>query len=840
MNELQQLNPQQMEAATFGDGPLLILAGAGSGKTRVLTNRIAWLISEKKVEPWNILAITFTNKAAGEMRERVDAQIGFGADGVWVATFHSTCGRILRRFADMIGYRQNFTIYDGDDQKQVMKQVCKSLKIDTGVYKEKMFLSVISSGKDELLDPVQFAASAAGDPDMVRIARVYTAYQHELRRNNAMDFDDMIMQTVRLFRECPDVLAYYQNRFRYIMVDEYQDTNTAQFHLVSLLAGAHGNLCVVGDDDQSIYSFRGANIQNILSFEEVYPDAKVVRLEQNYRSTPDILEAANAVISHNRGRKKKRLWTENPDGPRISHVVVPNAYEEADFVARDIAKETGLGTFRNSDIAILYRTNAQSRILEEKLLMAGIPYQIIGGINFYARKEIKDLLSYLRAIDNPGDDVSMHRIINVPKRGIGATTITKLDTYAAVNELSFSDALDRSRDIPGIGRGSSRTAEFAKLMQSLRREAGKLSVRGLLDRIIEKTGYVEELKLEGTEDAKDRIRNIDELINKVVSYEENTPEASLSSFLQEVSLIADIDSMDNGDGRVLLMTLHSAKGLEFPAVYMTGMEEGLFPSSMALFGEHPDEGIEEERRLCYVGITRARRRLTLTSARMRMNRGERDYHNVSRFIDEIPQELLDTRELESYSGESSFRQRSGYTGGGRYSRFDGSGGGSRRGYDQDSGFGSGSRRGYDRDSGFDGGSRRGYDRDSGFDGGSRRGFDWDNGFGSEVREEYGQDSGSGSASGGFGLPSDSGNSGSGAKKGRKSLFGTPLQMSKGAPKKAESLNYAVGDLVTHVKFGEGTVKAITDVGRDYQVTVDFEKAGTRKIMAAFAKLEKKK
>lgn len=634
-----KLNPMQQEAVFQTEGPVLILAGAGSGKTRVLTHRTAYLIEEKEVNPYNIMAITFTNKAAGEMRERIDDMVGFGSESIWVATFHSTCVRILRRFIDRLGYDNNFTIYDSDDQKTLMKDICKRLQIDTKLYKEKALLNVISSAKNELISPEEFTLNAGGDFGLKKQANVYQEYQAELKKNNALDFDDLIFKTVELFQLNPDVLDSWQERFRYIMVDEYQDTNTAQFMLIKLLAGKYKNLCVVGDDDQSIYKFRGANIHNILNFEKVYPDAKVIKLEQNYRSTQNILNAANGVIQNNLGRKRKTLWTDNDEGEKIAFQQFDTAYEEADYIVSDIATQVRHGEYQYKDCAILYRTNAQSRIFEEKFVKGNIPYKIVGGVNFYARKEIKDLLAYLKTIDNARDDLAVRRIINVPKRGIGATTIGRVQDYATANNLSFYNSMKLAEDIPSIGKSATKIKPFVTFIQTMRSKVEFLSISQLLQEIIEETGYVAELEADGTEEALARIENIDELISKVVAYEEEQEAPTLSGFLEEVALVADIDSLEENSDYVVLMTLHSAKGLEFPLVYLAGMEDGLFPSYMTITSDDKTE-IEEERRLCYVGITRAMKRLNLTCARQRMIRGETQYNKVSRFVHEIPTELL--------------------------------------------------------------------------------------------------------------------------------------------------------------------------------------------------------
>ena len=736
------LNDRQKEAVLHTDGPLLILAGAGSGKTRVLTHRIAYLIAEKGVNPWNILAITFTNKAAHEMRERVDKIAGSEGGSVWVSTFHSTCVRILRRHIDRLGYDNNFTIYDADDQKTLIKEICRKMNIDTKKVKERALLAQISHAKDELLNPDEMEMNAGADFNQKRAAQVYREYQAALRRNNALDFDDLICKTVELFQNCGDVLQSYQERFRYIMVDEYQDTNTAQFKFVSLLASRCENLCVVGDDDQSIYRFRGANIGNILGFERVFPDAKVIRLEQNYRSTQNILNAANGVIANNTERKEKTLWTENPEGEKIHFRQFMNGYEEAEFVVGDIARRHREGTAEYHNCAVLYRTNAQSRLFEEKCLLANIPYKIVGGVNFYARKEIKDLLCYLKTVDNAADDLAVRRILNVPKRGIGATTVGRIQDYADMMNISFYDALRVAEEVPSIGRSLSKVDGFVTFIQSLKSKAQAYSVSELLEEIIDLTGYVDELKAEDTEESRARVENIDELISKTVSYEETMKaenrEATLSGFLEEIALIADIDSVDENQDYVVLMTLHSAKGLEFPYVYLAGMEDGMFPSSMCIFSGDQSE-LEEERRLCYVGITRAMKELTMTSAQQRMVRGETQYNRVSRFVREIPRELVD--------------------------------------------------------------------------------------LGHTVQEHKPK------------IPETKSPLNSYLQM-KKSFHTKAFQPQNFKVTKADSLDYGVGDTVRHIKFGVGIVKDIVEGGRDYEVTVDFDKVGVKKMFAAFAKLKK--
>lgn len=636
----EKMNDMQMQAICQTEGPVLILAGAGSGKTRVLTHRAAYLIEEKGVNPYHIMAITFTNKAAGEMRERIDDIVGYGSESIWVSTFHSACVRILRRYINRIGYDTNFTIYDADDQKQLMKDICKRLQIDTKLYKEKFFLNAISHAKDELVDTAAYQKKAADDYEKQLIAKVYVEYQQMLHKNNALDFDDLIMKTVELFQSDSEVLNSYQERLRYLMVDEYQDTNTAQFNLIRLLASKYENLCVVGDDDQSIYKFRGANIQNILNFEYYFPNAVVIKLEQNYRSTQNILDAANGVIANNFGRKEKALWTQNDAGDKIVLKQFETGEDEAAYIASDIQTKIREQGLRYQDCAVLYRTNAQSRLFEEKFIISNIPYKIVGGVNFYARKEIKDLLSYLKTIDNARDDLAVRRIINVPKRGIGATTLAKVQAYANEQEISFYQALRAASEIPSLGRAAIKIEPFVTFIQAMRSKADLISVSELLQEIIDTTGYVEELEAEHTDEAKARIENIEELQGKVLTYEASEQKPTLSGFLEEVALVADVDSLEADSNRVVLMTLHSAKGLEFPQVYLAGMEDGLFPSYMSITSDNAMEEIEEERRLAYVGITRAMKNLSITCARQRIVRGQMQYNRISRFVKEIPSQVL--------------------------------------------------------------------------------------------------------------------------------------------------------------------------------------------------------
>lgn len=746
MNELLAgLNDKQKEAVLHFEGPLLILAGAGSGKTRVLTHRIAYLIEEHQVLPYHILALTFTNKAANEMRERVNNIIEYGAGSIWVSTFHSTCVRILRRFIDHLGYDNAFTIYDSDDQKSLMKDICKQLNIDTKKYKERTFLNAISSAKDELKTPEQYADEVAKEYNKKIFGRVYKEYQKRLKQNNALDFDDLIMLTVQLFRQNAEILNHYQERFPFILVDEYQDTNTAQFTLLSLLASRYQNLCVVGDDDQSIYRFRGANIHNILNFEKIFPATKVIRLEQNYRSTKNILAAASGVIKHNSMRKEKTLWTTAEAGAPISYGRYDNEYEEAQGIAADIHRQVKDG-MSYSDFAILYRTNAQSRVFEEKLIYEGIPYRIIGAVNFYARKEIKDILCYLKTINNSADDIAIKRIINIPRRGIGQTTIGRISDYAFSQEMPFYEALRRVDEIPGCNRASAKIHSFVSLIEHFRMKLrGEMySLEDMTQELLDVTGYVRELEAEDTDEANGRIENIESLMNKIVQYEEDNNGGTLNDLLEDIALVADIDTVSDDAEQVLLMTLHSAKGLEFPNVYICGMEETIFPGASAVFGDDPSE-LEEERRLCYVGITRAMKKLTLTSANQRMRNGEMNFNRPSRFINEIPRHLVKQTygavlkpETESKPTEFSRTKASLYT------------------------------------------------------------------------------------------------------KDRKNPFANNpyIQKGMGSASPAGAPDYQVGDRVSHTKFGQGIVRSLTKLTNDYEVVIEFDGFGQRKLRSSFAKLTK--
>ena len=738
MSIYDSLNNEQREAVFCTEGPLLMLAGAGSGKTRSLTHRIAYLIEEKGVAPWNILAITFTNKAAQEMRERVDALVGYGSEDIWISTFHATCSRILRRHIDLLGYDRNFTIYDASDQKSLMKEVLKEMKIDTKQFPERSVMSEISSAKNEYKSPLDYRNEYGSNFRNQRIADIYEHYQKRLKENNALDFDDLLVKMVDLFQTNPDVLEHYQDRFQYIMVDEYQDTNTVQFLLVSLLAKKYRNLCVVGDDDQSIYKFRGANIYNILNFEKVFPDAQVIRLEQNYRSTQNILNAANGVIANNKGRKEKKLWTENQKGELVHFKQYDTEYDEADGVVSRINFLAMRGV-QYKDMAILYRTNAQSRIFEEKLKQKNIPYAIVRGISFYDRKEIKDLMSYLKVVDSGMDDLSVKRIINVPKRGIGQTTINRLQEFAILNQMSFLDAVFNADEIPEVTRALAKLHKFADMIEEFREYASEHEISELLEHILDVTQYRAELEAEGTDESISRLEDIEELFNDIAYYEEEEENPNLRDFLAEkdmYTLNAGIDNLEDENNKVLLMTLHNAKGLEFNNVFLGGMEEGVFPGFGAMMSGDESE-IEEERRLCYVGITRAKERLFLSAAKRRMLRGQTQYNRRSRFIDEIPGQYLDTEQRVSEQRVVKNTER-------------------------------------------------------------------------PAKYQYG------------------------AKAGK------PYNLSDFKVKPVGELDYQVGDRVKHIKFGVGTVQEITKDGRDFEVAVEFDRVGRKKMFASFAKLKKVK
>lgn len=734
------LNDKQLEAVKCTEGPLLIIAGAGSGKTRVLTYRIAYLIHEKKVAPWNIMAITFTNKAANEMRERVNSIAGFGAEEVWVSTFHSSCARILRRHIDHIGYSNNFSIYDTDDSKTVLKSIIADMNIDVKRYPPKKLQYIISSAKNRMQTWEDMMQDASNREEEI-IAEVFKEYENNLFRNNALDFDDLLIKTVDLFRKAPEVLENYRNRFRYIMVDEYQDTNRIQFEFIDLLAKTNKNLCVVGDDDQSIYKFRGADIRNILDFEKSYPDAKTIKLEQNYRSTGNILKGANSVIANNTERKEKTLWTSKDDGAPITERIFQTAYDEARAVVNDISRKSTAEPY--NAFAILYRTNAQSRLFEEHFIYNNIPYRIVGGTNFYARKEIKDILAYLKTIENGKDELAVKRIINIPKRGIGGRSIERVSNFAALNDITFYEAACRAKEIKELGKAAGKIEDFSLFIRKYKSYSMEMPVSDLIKKLIDETGYVDALKNEGSDEALDRIANIDELLTKAKTYNENAEKPSLGGFLQEVALVADIDSLDENTDRVFLMTVHSAKGLEFDNVYLVGMEDGLFPGFAAKY-DFNDSELQEERRLFYVGMTRARKTLTITSAKMRMVRGENEFHKLSMFVEEIaPECILDESE-------------------------------------------------------------------------------WNMKPKAEKHEESYTDRVSNIVK----------------KTSESKPYSKITDMSMFKAIKPDRLDYAQGDRVAHKKFGEGKVISIKDTHKDFEVTVEFDKFGQKRMFAAFAKLTK--
>ncbi|MNM14298.1 ATP-dependent DNA helicase PcrA [compost metagenome] len=774
IDAVSRLNPPQRQAVETTEGPLLIMAGAGSGKTRVLTHRIAWLISNRKAPPWAILAITFTNKAAREMQERVSRLVGPDGRDIWVSTFHSMCVRILRKDIERIGFTSNFSILDSTDQLSVIRACMKELNIDTKKFEPKAVQSMISTAKNELVTPQQYEMKI-GDYLEGLVSKVYKLYQKKLKSNNSLDFDDLIMTTIQLFKEVPEVLDFYQRKFRYIHVDEYQDTNRAQYMLCRMLADSHHNICVVGDSDQSIYRWRGADITNILNFEEDYPEAKVIMLEQNYRSTKNILNAANGVIALNSGRKPKKLWTDSDEGPKIKVYRADSEHDEGYFVTGEISKNVKQGK-SYQDHAILYRTNAQSRVIEEILIKSDIPYQIVGGIKFYDRKEIKDLLAYLRLLSNPDDDISLTRIINVPKRGLGDTTVSKLSDAAAARGVSIFQVLETVDDLGFAGRTRNALVEFYDMILALHRMVEFLSVTELTEKVLEMSQYKLELQKENTIESRSRLENIEEFLSVTMEFEKNNEDKSLVSFLTDLALIADIDSMNDSEedrsDAVVLMTMHSAKGLEFPTVFIVGMEEGVFPHSRAF---QDNDELEEERRLAYVGITRAEKQLFLSCARMRTLFGRTTQNPPSRFLEEIPEELK-----EDTAGAGPDRFRRGGDSGGAY--------GAR-------GFAAGGR----------------------------------SNFGGRSAASPAQTAAPGSR-GGAASPAAGRSSGvtvtSGAKAQPRPDGGTPA-------------DYKAGDKVSHGKWGIGTIVAVKGTGNDMELQIAFPApTGVKKLLASFAPITK--
>lgn len=778
MSIYDSLNKEQKEAVTTTEGPLLILAGAGSGKTRVIVHRIAWILEQGLASPYEILAITFTNKAAEEMKRRVERIVPGTGQNIWVATFHATCARILRRYIDRIGYDNHFTIYDTDDQKTVVRQIVKRLALDAKKFPERRVIEQISHYKENLITPEQ-SEKEASDYLEKKIAQIYREYEQELKKSNALDFDDLLAKTVDLFEECPDVLEYYQNRFRYIHVDEYQDTNHVQFRLVAMLSKLHKNLCVVGDDDQSIYSFRGADITNILEFEQNFPGAKVIKLEQNYRSTTRILDVANCVIRNNRARKSKTMRTVNEEGQAVRFRVFDDARQEADRIVAEVASKAATGIGYNN-FAVLYRTNAQSRLFEESCIRQNVPYRVVGGINFYQRAEIKDVLAYLKTIDNGRDDLAVSRIVNVPKRGIGSTTVAKCADYALTHDISLLDAFCAAGEIPGLSKATAEKIHgFVDVIFRFRSLAQGLTVDELIGELLDDIHYEDELAKLTLEEQETKSENIDELISKAADFERDADEPSLSAFLEEVALVADIDSVGEDDERLLLMTLHGAKGLEFDHVYLAGMEDGLFPSSMSI-NSGLAKDIEEERRLCYVGITRARKTLTLTMAKVRMLRGETTFCIPSRFIREIEDGML------VVEGQAPARRQT---------------------FDDDWG-----------------GSFRNRYRDTDDEPVMRP-------TRTPVRDEMFSASGAAKAAQAYTKPK-LGSLGYGSPK--------PPAFGKSVPNvKADHLDFAVGDRVRQARFGVGTVLEITETPTDYKVRVQFDEEVSPKVMlAGFAQFEK--
>ena len=637
MNLVEGLNDKQKEAVIETEGPCLVIAGAGSGKTKVLTHKIAYLIEEKNIKPWNILAITFTNKAANEMKERITNLIGEVANDMWIGTFHSICVKILRKFIDRVGYNSDFVIFDTSDQKTLIKQCIRSLNLDDKIYTDRGVIAEISNSKNEMLTPMQYKLRTNNEIRKEKIAEIYEIYQRRLKENNALDFDDIINLTIQILTENQDVLEYYSEKFKYVLVDEYQDTNKAQFTLITLLSGRHGNITVVGDNDQGIYSFRGADITNILNFEKDFPGTKIIKLEQNYRSTKAILDAANAVIKHNEKKYEKNLWTEKEGGKRPEVAILDNEYEEANFIVEQINRLKREEYYKYSDFTVLYRTNAQSRSIEDIFRRENIPYKMIGGLKFYERKEIKDVTAYLRLIHNQADNLSLGRIINEPKRGIGQTSMEKIEAIAETNGISMYEVIKHTEQY-GLNKVFINSREFINTIEDLSSKKDEMLISELTKEVLNKTGYMKALELENTAQAESRIENLNEFLTVAMEFEEENAENSLAEFLESITLSSDIDGMEDKEDSVTLMTLHSAKGLEFPVVFLVGMEEGLFPSYRSI-GEQRE--LEEERRLCYVGITRAKEYLFLTCAKQRTIFGSTSLNKISRFLEEIPKELLE-------------------------------------------------------------------------------------------------------------------------------------------------------------------------------------------------------
>ncbi len=770
MGLLDELNDKQYEAVTGIEGPYLVIAGAGSGKTKVLTHKIAYLIDEKNVKPWNILAITFTNKAANEMKERVKNLIGDIATDMWIGTFHSICVRILRKFIDRIGFTSSFVIFDTSDQKTLIKQILKSMNLDDKIFTDKSVGYEISNAKNEMLEPEQYAVKSRGDFRKEQIADVYKIYQKRLHENNAIDFDDIINFTIKILMENPDVLEFYSEKFKYVLVDEYQDTNKAQFTLVTLLTSKYGNITVVGDNDQGIYSFRGADISNILNFEKDFPGTKIIKLEQNYRCTGNILNAANAVIKNNETKYAKKLWTRNEEGDKPFVYRSENEYDEANFVARKIESLKSIEYYKYSDFAILYRMNSQSRVIEQVLTREQIPYKVIGGLKFLDRKEIKDIIAYLRLIQNPNDNLSLTRIINEPKRGVGNTSLANVEAIAENEGISMFETIKRSAEF-GLNRVYANTQEFIATIEELQNKKDSMKISDLIKQTLQKTGYTASLEQENTVEAETRIQNLDEFLTMAMEFEDEMAENTLEDFLEGITLSADIDNLEETDETVTLMTLHSAKGLEFPVVFLVGMEEGIFPGYKTI--SDPKE-LEEERRLAYVGITRAKERLFLTCSEQRTIFGSTSHNSPSRFLKEIPTDMLEGAEEAFKTRESSWDRENKYS----ESRLEWK-------------YGRNSENNY---------------------------------YSSPVTSYKSVDAGSApkSASGFQFRSADSF-----LQSLNKKVTNNDVDLSK----------YEAGVKVFHKKFGNGVISKVEAEGEDLKVDIDFEKVGHKRLMAKFAGLE---
>ena len=787
MQELiEGLNNKQKEAVLATEGPCLVIAGAGSGKTKVLTHKIAYLMSEMHVKPWNILAITFTNKAANEMKERVEKLVGDAAKDMWIGTFHSICVRILRKYIDRLGYDHSFLIFDTSDQKTLVKECMKSLKIDDKMFTDRSIMSEISNAKNEMLEPKAYQTKYAGEYRKEIIGKVYEMYQQKLKENNAVDFDDLINHTIKILTENPDALEYYSDKFKYVLVDEYQDTNKAQFTLVTLLASKYGNITVVGDNDQGIYSFRGADITNILNFEKDFPGAKLIKLEQNYRCTGNILKAANAVIKHNENKYEKKLWTENDEGALPTIHKADDEYDEGRFIVQEINHLRREEYMKYSDFTVLYRMNSQSRAIEEILRREGIPYKIVGGLKFYERKEIKDIISYLRLIYNFSDNISLRRIINEPKRGIGKTSIDNIGEISEQTGLSMFDIIKHAEDY-GLNRVKANSMEFIQTIEYLRSKIEELSISDLIKETLDKTGYMKALELENTTEAESRIENLEEFLTVAIEFEEEEAENTLADFLEGITLSSDIDGMEDSEDSVTLMTLHSAKGLEFPVVFLVGLEEGIFPGNKSI-GE-PKE-LEEERRLFYVGITRAKQFLYLTCAKRRTIFGSTSYNAISRFVEEIPSDLLEGYDDVMNNKEESY---------------------------EDSPYNWEYGSNYSHNSGF---ASSGKTKTYKIDGNSNGSMGGTYGGNSVAAKSFG-----------YGKSNNSGFQFKTAESFLSSLN------SKKTSDTFDISKYKEGQRIYHKKFGEGTINKIEEEGEDYKIDISFDKAGHKRLMAKFANLE---